>query len=263
MTALHCASPVSSQRLHILSHHTHDSLSIHSDNSPQDGADRAALWATLTLLYLMGAAHQGTGGKRAWTKNKLEELRRRSPGRDRDSAAHHAKPGPNANMGNQKEKRRLVTFIGGIDMCDGRYDTPRHSLFHTLATVHTEDFHQACITGADIKKGGEQAQLLSATAGSAVEDRKLCSAAEGLAFGHRQLQVFALIVMLPGDLTEWVDTSPSAVTAEVGVAVVFSAFTSAVITVLKCSWVLGSSCKSKVLYSLHQSSACPLPLPMS
>ncbi len=96
---------------------------------------------------------KGGGKKRAWTKNKLEELRRRSPGHD--SAAHHAKPGPNSNMGNEKEKRRLVTFIGGLDMCDGRYDTPRHSLFHTLATVHTEDFHQACITGADIKKGGQ------------------------------------------------------------------------------------------------------------
>lgn len=95
-------------------------------------------------------------GRRAqqWTKNKLEELRRRSPGPDKKSPAHHAKPGPNANMGDQKEKRRLVCFIGGLDMCDGRYDTPRHSLFHTLATVHTEDFHQACITGADIKKGG-------------------------------------------------------------------------------------------------------------
>ena len=95
-------------------------------------------------------------GKRAqqWTKNKLEELRRRSPGPDKKSPAHHAKPGPNANMGDQKEKRRLVCFIGGLDMCDGRYDTPRHSLFHTLATVHTEDFHQACITGADIRKGG-------------------------------------------------------------------------------------------------------------
>ena len=95
-------------------------------------------------------------GKRAqqWTKNKLEELRRRSPGPDKRSPAHHAKPGPNANMGDQKEKRRLVCFIGGLDMCDGRYDTPRHSLFHTLATVHTEDFHQACITGADINKGG-------------------------------------------------------------------------------------------------------------
>ena len=57
-------------------------------------------------------------------------------------------------MGDETLKRRLITFMGGIDLCDGRYDTPRHSLFHTLATVHTEDFHQACIAGADISKGG-------------------------------------------------------------------------------------------------------------
>lgn len=106
------------------------------------------------LVRTGAVSPKGQGRKREWTKNKLEELRRRSPGPDKKSPAHHAKPGPNANMGDQKEKRRLVCFIGGLDMCDGRYDTPRHSLFHTLATVHTEDFHQACITGADIKKGG-------------------------------------------------------------------------------------------------------------
>ena len=102
---------------------------------------------------LVAGSPRAKGGKRAWTKNKLEELRRRSPGHD--SPASDAKPGANANMGNETQKRRLITFIGGLDMCDGRYDTPRHSLFHTLATVHTEDFHQACITGADLKKGGD------------------------------------------------------------------------------------------------------------
>ena len=100
---------------------------------------------------------RGGKGKLNWTKNKLEELRRRSPGEN--SPAHGVGPGPNANMGQQTNKRRLVAFIGGLDMCDGRYDTPRHSLFHTLATVHTEDFHQACIAGADIKKGGEQSTI--------------------------------------------------------------------------------------------------------
>ena len=106
-----------------------------------------------TLLYWHDAeSPRGGKGKLEWTKNKLEELRRRSPGHN--SPAHHAAPGPNANMGQQTTKRRLIAFIGGLDMCDGRYDTPRHSLFHTLATVHTEDFHQACISGADIKKGG-------------------------------------------------------------------------------------------------------------
>ena len=33
--------------------------------------------------------------------------------------------------------RQLMAFIGGIDLCDGRYDTPEHSLFKTLDTTHT------------------------------------------------------------------------------------------------------------------------------
>ena len=90
-------------------------------------------------------------------KRALFTCLRRTPGHD--SPVAHAKPGPNANMGQQTRKRRLISFIGGIDMCDGRYDTPRHSLFHTLATVHDTDFHQACIAGADISKGGTSAAL--------------------------------------------------------------------------------------------------------
>ncbi|KAL3153372.1 hypothetical protein ABBQ38_011712 [Trebouxia sp. C0009 RCD-2024] len=91
-------------------------------------------------------------GKRNWTKNKLDEVRRRSPGHN--SPASHAKPAPHANMGEETLKRRLVAFIGGLDLCNGRYDTPRHSLFHTLKTVHTQDFYQGCIAGADLKQGG-------------------------------------------------------------------------------------------------------------
>jgi phospholipase D1/2 len=52
------------------------------------------------------------------------------------------------------EKRRIVSFIGGIDLCDGRYDTPEHPLFTTLNTVHHDDFHQPNFAGASIKKGG-------------------------------------------------------------------------------------------------------------
>lgn len=51
-------------------------------------------------------------------------------------------------------ERRIVSFIGGIDLCDGRYDTQFHSLFRTLDTVHHDDFHQANFTGAAISKGG-------------------------------------------------------------------------------------------------------------
>ena len=53
--------------------------------------------------------------------------------------------------------RRLIAFVGGIDLCDGRFDTPRHSLFHTLNTVHTPpDFYQHCIPGWSAERGGKQ-----------------------------------------------------------------------------------------------------------
>ncbi|KAH6774152.1 phospholipase D alpha 1 [Perilla frutescens var. hirtella] len=52
------------------------------------------------------------------------------------------------------QKRRIVSFVGGIDLCDGRYDTRYHSLFRTLNTVHQDDFHQPNFPGASIKKGG-------------------------------------------------------------------------------------------------------------
>ncbi|KAK9742226.1 hypothetical protein RND81_03G157200 [Saponaria officinalis] len=55
---------------------------------------------------------------------------------------------------NTGKKRRIVSFVGGIDLCDGRYDTQDHSLFRTLNTVHMKDFHQPNFSGSSIKKGG-------------------------------------------------------------------------------------------------------------
>ncbi|KDP37092.1 hypothetical protein JCGZ_06148 [Jatropha curcas] len=52
------------------------------------------------------------------------------------------------------EKRRIVSFVGGLDLCDGRYDSPFHSLFRTLDTAHHDDFHQPNFAGASIQKGG-------------------------------------------------------------------------------------------------------------
>ncbi|MED6133693.1 hypothetical protein PIB30_030552 [Stylosanthes scabra] len=51
-------------------------------------------------------------------------------------------------------KRGIISFVGGIDLCDGRYDTQEHPLFSTLNTVHRDDFHQPNFPGASIKKGG-------------------------------------------------------------------------------------------------------------
>ncbi|GKE35805.1 phospholipase D alpha 1 [Tanacetum coccineum] len=54
----------------------------------------------------------------------------------------------------ESQNRRVVSFVGGIDLCDGRYDSQFHSLFRTLDTAHHDDFHQPNYTGASIAKGG-------------------------------------------------------------------------------------------------------------
>jgi len=36
--------------------------------------------------------------------------------------------------------RKITAFIGGLDLCDGRYDTPEHRLFKDLDTVFKKDF---------------------------------------------------------------------------------------------------------------------------
>ncbi|KAL1212636.1 Phospholipase D alpha 3 [Cardamine amara subsp. amara] len=51
-------------------------------------------------------------------------------------------------------KRTIVSFLGGIDLCRGRYDTEEHPLFSTLNTVHSDDFYQPNFDGASIQKGG-------------------------------------------------------------------------------------------------------------
>ncbi|KAF2312462.1 hypothetical protein GH714_034759 [Hevea brasiliensis] len=37
--------------------------------------------------------------------------------------------------------RKITAFLGGVDLCDGRYDTPEHRLFRDLETVFKDDFH--------------------------------------------------------------------------------------------------------------------------
>ncbi|KAM0852684.1 hypothetical protein ACQ4PT_051595 [Festuca glaucescens] len=51
-------------------------------------------------------------------------------------------------------RRRIVSFMGGLDLCDGRYDTQFHSLFRTLDTAHHKDFHQPNFNGTSIGSGG-------------------------------------------------------------------------------------------------------------
>ena len=49
--------------------------------------------------------------------------------------------------------RRIVAFIGGLDITDGRYDTPEYHLFKTINTTHQGDFYQNCVIGATKETG--------------------------------------------------------------------------------------------------------------
>lgn len=38
-------------------------------------------------------------------------------------------------------KRKITAFLGGIDLCGGRYDNPEHPLFKTLQSLHKDDYY--------------------------------------------------------------------------------------------------------------------------
>ncbi|KAK3022839.1 hypothetical protein RJ639_046659 [Escallonia herrerae] len=50
-----------------------------------------------------------------------------------------------ADAGNNQ--RRIIAFLGGLDLCDGRYDTPEHPILRTLKTVHEDDYHNPTYAG--------------------------------------------------------------------------------------------------------------------
>ncbi|CAN6195969.1 unnamed protein product [Urochloa humidicola] len=51
-------------------------------------------------------------------------------------------------------ERHVVSFIGGIDLCDGRYDDEHHTLFGGLDTAFRDDFMQNNYKHACLRRGG-------------------------------------------------------------------------------------------------------------
>ena len=49
--------------------------------------------------------------------------------------------------------RRVIAFIGGLDITSGRYDTPQFPLFSTIRNLHVGDFHSANCVGATENTG--------------------------------------------------------------------------------------------------------------
>lgn len=70
--------------------------------------------------------------------------------------AHHQKTITVDSRGQLlSSNREIISFIGGLDLCGGRYDTEEHSLFRTLNTeYHSQDFYQINLSGASLHKGG-------------------------------------------------------------------------------------------------------------
>ena len=44
-----------------------------------------------------------------------------------------------------EDRRRIMSFVGGLDLTDGRWDTPKHPLFSTMKSNHENDFYNKCV----------------------------------------------------------------------------------------------------------------------
>ncbi|KAK4578457.1 hypothetical protein RGQ29_028525 [Quercus rubra] len=76
------------------------------------------------------------GKRHSWVKQKEVET----------IYTHHQKTViVDADAGNFR--RKIIAFVGGLDLCDGRYDTPQHPIFRTLQTVHKDDYHNPTYAG--------------------------------------------------------------------------------------------------------------------
>ncbi|XP_058210908.1 phospholipase D gamma 1-like isoform X1 [Rhododendron vialii] len=77
------------------------------------------------------------GKKHSWVKQREVET----------IYTHHQKTViVDADAGNNR--RRITAFVGGLDLCNGRYDTPQHPILRTLQSVHKDDFHNPTYTGS-------------------------------------------------------------------------------------------------------------------
>ncbi|KAJ3686415.1 hypothetical protein LUZ61_015579 [Rhynchospora tenuis] len=47
--------------------------------------------------------------------------------------------------------RKIIAFVGGLDLCGGRFDTPTHHLFSTLDTIHKDDYYNPNFAEVDTR----------------------------------------------------------------------------------------------------------------
>ena len=51
------------------------------------------------------------------------------------------------------DRKRVVAFVGGLDITMGRYDDPTFPLWRTIPTVHSRDFYNNCVPGVTQETG--------------------------------------------------------------------------------------------------------------
>ena len=100
-----------------------------------------AIRADNTELWEENSNDQMMGGKRRqrtfWEKGLQEHFNATFTS---TSYSHHQKT-IICDVPSTETSRRLTVFVGGLDITDGRWDTPRHDLFFTLLDEHKEDFY--------------------------------------------------------------------------------------------------------------------------
>jgi len=72
--------------------------------------------------------------------------------------SHHQKTVILDAPGGADDMRRIIAFVGGLDITDGRYDTPEFHLWSTISTRHANcnDFYNNCTPGATAESGPRQ-----------------------------------------------------------------------------------------------------------
>lgn len=92
-------------------------------------------------------------------------------------------------------QRSVVSFIGGVDICGGRYDDENHTLFQNLDTYYLHDFYQGNFPHADLHHGGPREPWHDA---------------------HSKLEGLAAWDVLTNFQQRWVKQAPSEISKPIG-----------------------------------------------
>ena len=68
----------------------------------------------------------------------------------------HTLTGLPGDFADEAGTRRLVAFVGGLDLTGGRWDTPNHELFSTLMGEHLGDFRNSNAKSVPPEQGPRQ-----------------------------------------------------------------------------------------------------------